>query len=118
MNRILLVLKKLMYYQKLRYHRSFSNNIHFSTSVKFHFFSNYYANSFFPLTDVFYKQSSDQVSLSPFVMGDVYVAKGNFSFGLIFDHLSSFLNNENYLTPSYILPAPTVRLSIKWGFVD
>ena len=104
--------------QELVYENSFINDINISTKLSGVLFSTYYPDSFFPLTDVFYQQRTIKNKVVPFFSGNIYISKKNFSIGFIFDHLSSFLFNNNFHVPLYTLPQPVLRFSLKWVFID
>jgi len=117
-NDIAISLPFVLYNQDISYNRSFINDLNISGSLRVSFFSKYYPNSFFPLTDIFYTQREDKSRILPFFSAQIQISKKQFSFGFISDHLSSFIIDDNFLTPSYFLPSPNIRLFIKWSFLN
>ena len=106
------------YHQQIKYTYDLMNAFVLSSSLNSYFFSKYYPDYFFPLTDVFHQQRTQESILQPFFSGDILISKKDFSCGLIFTNLQNLFLSESYFIPQYILPKPTIRFSIKWGFVD
>ncbi|MAZ58750.1 MAG: hypothetical protein CMP56_05045 [Flavobacteriales bacterium] len=106
------------YHKEIKYTYGLSNGFVLSSSLNSYFFSKYYADSFFPLTDVFYQQRTQESVIQPFFSGNLLISKKDFSCGIIFNNLQNLFLSDSYFLPDYILPQPIVRFSIKWGFLD
>jgi len=106
------------YHQNIKYNRILVNDFVVSFSLSSYFFSNYYSDLFFPLTDVFHQQRNQEIGFQPFFSGDFFISKKDFSFGVLLNNLQNIFLSESYFVPDYILPKPIVRFSIKWGFLD
>ena len=108
----------IFYYQKINYHRVILSDIKLNASFSGYLFSKYFPNTFFPLTDVFYNQTENKSLVKPFLSSSIYIAKKNFSVGLIFDNVQNIVLEESYFIDSYQLPSPTIRFSVQWLFLD
>ena len=108
----------LLFTQQLKYDRYLFKDIRFSGSYSFSIFSNYYINNYYPVTDIFYHNLNEKKGMIPLFSSEIHLYKENFSFGFIFDDLANYFFEENYLIKDYILPQPSLRLSIKWSFID
>ena len=104
--------------QKLTFQKKIINNYLLKLSIKGLLLSRYYPESFFPLTDVFYQQRDVKSSKSPFISGNIFISRSNFSIGFSFDHLNTFIEKNSFLSPLYIYPNPVARVVIKITFFD
>tara|TARA_B100001250_G_C19483168_1_gene649610 strand:- start:234 stop:716 length:483 start_codon:yes stop_codon:yes gene_type:complete len=117
-NTELLSLPKILYHQKIQYNMNLFEDVIFNASLNSYLFSNYYPNAFLPLMDVFYHQFETKSKITPFTSFDLFLSKERFRIGFIVDNINSFFMKENYFVPSYFLPNTTVRMSLKWTFLD
>jgi len=117
-NTELLSLPKILYHQKIQYNMDLFEDVIFHASLNSYLFSNYYPSAFLPLMDVFYHQLETKSKITPFTSFDLFFSKERFSIGFIVDNINSFFMKENYFVASYFLPNPTVRMSLKWTFLD
>ena len=115
---IVLSVPGFLFQQKIEYKSLLLKDISFLSSFTFNIFSKYYINSYFPLTDLFYRQIDQKNGLIPLGSLSFAIEKDDFSFGLIFRNISSFFLENNFLINNYPMPSETVQFSIKWKFLN
>tara|TARA_B100000945_G_scaffold51255_1_gene36969 strand:+ start:430 stop:2097 length:1668 start_codon:yes stop_codon:yes gene_type:complete len=107
-----------LFQQKIEYKSLLLKDISFLSSFTFNIFSKYYINSYFPLTDLFYRQINQKNGLIPLGSLSFAIEKADFSFGLVFRNISSLFLENNFLINNYPIPPQTVQLSIKWQLLN
>tara|TARA_B100001142_G_scaffold322159_1_gene369979 strand:- start:604 stop:2361 length:1758 start_codon:yes stop_codon:yes gene_type:complete len=117
-NNEVLSVPSLLFKQQLKYDCYVFKDIRLLSSYSFLIFSNYYINNYYPLTDVFYHNLNEKKGLIPFSSAEIHLYKENFSLGFIFDDLTNFFYEGNYLIKDYVLPQPSLRLAVRWSFID
>ena len=87
-------------------------------NIDFKIHSNYYPNTFMPLSSVFYNQNNIKVGGVPFFSAGFYLKKNNFSLGVIFRDVQYVFLERNYITQDYIANPTNLSLYINWKFTD
>ena len=86
--------------------------------LNFKIHSNYFPNTYMPLSSIFYNQNEIELGWVPFFSSSVYLEKNNFSLGLIFREIQYAFLERNYLTKDYIANPSSFSLFINWKFFD
>ncbi len=80
--------------------------------------SNYFPNTYMPLSSIFYTQNEIKVGGIPFFSVGLYLQKNNFSLGLIFKDIQYTFLDRNYISQDYIANPSILSLYINWEFLD
>ena len=72
------------------------------TPLNFKIHSNYFPNTYMPLSSIFYNQNETELGWVPYFSSSIYLEKTNFSLGLIFREIQYAFLERNYLTKDYI----------------
>jgi hypothetical protein len=91
--------------------------LQFGTDVYYN--AKYFANSYSPITSMFYAQSQTKIYYYPYT--DLFL---NFKikrtrFFLKYEHIDELLSKNNgYFIPNYLIDGPSVKFGISWTFYD
>ena len=107
-----------IFHQSIKYNFNLFKKISLRMNVDFKIHSNYYPNTFMPLSSVFYNQNNIKVGGVPFFSAGFYLKKNNFSIGIIFRDVQYAFLERNYITQDYIANPTNLSLYINWKFLD
>ncbi len=84
----------------------------------FYYNAKYFANSYLPVTSIFYSQTQAQINNYPYT--DVFL---NFKikrtrFFFKYEHIDGFLPHTSYFIPNYPVDPPLLKFGISWTFYD
>ena len=104
--------------QSIKYNFDLFKESNLILKFDFKIHSNYYPNTFMPLSSIFYNQDDELVGGVPFFSAGLYLNKNNFSLGIIFRDIQYSFLNRNYITQDYISSPTNLGLHINWKFFD
>ena len=107
-----------LFHQSIKYNFDLFKKISLRMNIDFKIHSNYYPNTFMPLSSVFYNQNNIKVGGVPFFSAGFYLKKNNFSLGFIFRDVQYVFLERDYITQDYIANPTNLSLYINWKFTD
>ena len=107
-----------LFHQSIKYNLDLFEETKLRIDLNFKIHSNYFPNTYMPLSSIFYNQNEIELGWVPFLSSSVYLEKNNFSLGLIFREIQYAFLERNYLTKDYISNPSSFSLFINWKFFD
>ncbi len=107
-----------LYHQSIKYNFDLFKETQLIMNFDFKIHSNYFPNTYMPLSSIFYTQNDIQVGGVPFFSVGLYLQKNNFSLGVIFKDIQYTFLERNYITQDYIANPSLLNLYINWEFLD
>ena len=104
--------------QSIKYNFDLFKESKLTLNFDFKIHSNYYPNTYMPLSSIFYNQDNVIVGGVPYFSAGLYLQKNNFSLGVIFREIQYSFFDRNYITQDYILSPTNLGLHINWRFLD
>lgn len=107
-----------LFHQTIKYNLDLFEETKLRIDLNFKIHSNYFPNTYMPLSSIFYNQNEIELGWVPFLSSSVYLEKNNFSLGLFFREIQYAFLERNYLTKDYIANPSSFSLFINWKFFD
>jgi len=107
-----------IFHQSIKYNFDLFNETQLKMNLDFKIHSNYFPNTYMPLSSIFYTQNEIKVGGVPFFSLGLYLHKNNFSLGVIFKDIQYTFLERNYITQDYFANPSILSLYINWKFLD
>ena len=107
-----------LFHQSIKYNLDLFEETKLRIDLNFKIHSNYFPNTYMPLSSIFYNQNEIELGWVPYFSSSIYLEKTNFSLGLIFREIQYAFLERNYLTKDYIANPSSFSLFINWRFFD
>lgn len=107
-----------LFHQSIKYNFDLFKETQLRINLDCKIHSNYFPNTYMPLSSVFYTQNEIKIGGVPFFSIGLYLQKNDFSLGVVFKDIQYTFLDRNYITKDYFSNPSVLSLYINWGFID